>query len=43
MKKKYAGVYLSISSKSEYRPQPEGKDWGKGFAPWFEDDELGSD
>jgi len=40
---KSQGLNLSINPKSEYGPQPEGKDWGKGFAPGFEDDESGSD
>ncbi len=40
---KSQGLNLSISPKSEYGLQPEGKDWGKGFAPGFEDDEFGSD
>jgi len=40
---KSQGLNRSISPKSEYGPQPEGKDWGKGFAPGFEDDESGSD
>jgi ferredoxin len=31
------GLNLSISPKSEYGSKPEGKDWGKGFAPGFED------
>jgi len=40
---KSQGLNLSIGPKSGYGPQPEGKDWGKGFAPGFEDDESGSD
>lgn len=40
---KSQGLNLSISPKSEYGPHPEGKDWGKGFALGFEDDESGSD
>jgi len=40
---KSQGLNLSITHKSEYGPQPEGKDWGEGFAPGFEDDESGSE
>ncbi len=40
---KSQGLNLSITHKPGYGPQPEGKDWGKGFAPGFEDDESGSD
>lgn len=40
---KIQGLNLSISPKSEYGLQPEGKDWGKGFAPGFEDDESGNE
>ncbi len=35
---KRQGLNLSIKPKSEYGPQPAGKDWDKGFAPGFEDD-----
>lgn len=40
---KNQGLNLSIDHKSAYGPQPEDKDWGKGFAPGFEDDASGSD
>ena len=40
---KSQGLSLSISPKSEYGFEPKGKDWGKGFAPGFKDDESGSD
>ena len=37
------GLDLSITPKPVYGLQPEGKDWGKGFAPGFEDDESGNE
>jgi len=40
---KSEGLNLSITPKSGYGPQPEGRDWGKGFAPGFEGDESGSE
>jgi len=40
---KSEGLNLSITPKSGYGPQPEGGDWGKGFAPGFEGDESGSE
>ncbi|MBW1819970.1 MAG: 4Fe-4S binding protein, partial [Deltaproteobacteria bacterium] len=40
---KSQGLNLSITTKSEYGLQPRIKDWGKGFAPGFEDDESGGD
>ncbi|MBW2119880.1 MAG: hypothetical protein JRH09_18445, partial [Deltaproteobacteria bacterium] len=40
---KSQGLNLVISPESVYGSKPEGKDWGKGFAPGFEDDESGSD
>ena len=40
---KSQGLNLSISPKPGYGSQPEGKDWGKGFAPGFEDDGSGSE
>jgi MauM/NapG family ferredoxin protein len=35
---KSQGLNLLIKPKSKYGPQLKGKDWGKGFAPGFEDD-----
>lgn len=40
---KNQGLNLSIRPKSAYDPRPEGEDWGKGFAPGFEDDNSGGD
>jgi MauM/NapG family ferredoxin protein len=40
---KNQGLNLSIRPKSVYDSQPEGKVWGKGFAPGFEDDKSGGD
>ncbi|MCD6298332.1 MAG: hypothetical protein J7M30_14390 [Deltaproteobacteria bacterium] len=40
---KNQGLNLSIRPKSAYDTQPEGEDWGKGFAPGFEDDKPGGD
>jgi len=33
---------LVISPKSEYGSKPQGKEWGKAFAPGFENDESGN-
>jgi hypothetical protein len=41
--RKSQGLNLSIGPKFEYGLQPEGKNWGKGFAPGFEGDESGND
>jgi MauM/NapG family ferredoxin protein len=40
---KNQGLNLSIRPKSAHDAQPENKDWGKGFAPGFEDDKSGGD
>ena len=37
------GLNLSIRAKSEYGSIPEGENWGKGFAPGFEDDGSGNE
>ena len=40
---KNQGLNLSIRPKSAHDAQPENKDWGKGFAPGFEDDKSSGD